>query len=182
MIDKITKLAAVEEVLDDLHKNGIIGNYAIGGAVAAAFYSEPVNTIDLDIFFMFDPPQTGIILSLAPIYEYLNERGYEFDHEFIYIAGWPVQFIESSHDPLWSDALRNARTMRVNQVEAKVLPPEHLAVMWAEAGRMKDLAKIEEFDKAHAMKRSVLLDVLEKFGKMEYWKGIQGKLSDEYRF
>lgn len=93
-----------------------------------------------------------------------------------------MQFIESSHDPLWSDALRNARTIKVNQVETKVLLPEHLVVMWAETGRTKDLAKIEEFDTARAMKRDVLLDVLERFGKMGYWKEIQGTLSDEYRF
>lgn len=182
MIDKISKLAAVAKVLDDLHEKGIIGSYAIGGAVAAAFYSQPINTIDLDIFFLFEPPQTGIIISLEPIYDFLRDRGYKFDHEFIYIAGWPVQFIESSHDPLWSDALRNARIMKVNQIEAKVLPPEHLVAMWSETGRTKDVAKIEEFDKAHAMKRELLLAVLERFGKLEQWKKIQDNLSDEYKF
>lgn len=39
MISKISKLATVEEVLADMHERRIIGAYAIGGAVAAAFSS-----------------------------------------------------------------------------------------------------------------------------------------------
>ena len=32
-------------------KDGVIEQYAIGRAVAAIFYIEPINTNDLDIFF-----------------------------------------------------------------------------------------------------------------------------------
>ena len=182
MSGKISKLAAVVKVLDDMHEKAVIGSYAVGGAVAAALHSQPISTIDLDIFFLFEPPQTGLILSLETIYNYFRERGYEFDKDFIYIAGWPVQFIESSHDPLWSDALKSAVTIKINEADVKVLPPEHLAAMWAETGRTKDLVKIEELDKAHSMKAQVLRGVLERFGKIEVWRKIQGGLSDEYKF
>jgi hypothetical protein len=182
MIDKISKLAGVEKVLSDMRDKGVIGRYAIGGAVAMAFYAEPINTIDLDIFFLFEPAQTGVVLSLEPIYAYCRDHGYEFDHEFVWIAGWPVQFIESSHDPLWKDGLMEAHTIEVNQTETKVLPPEHLAVMWSETGRLKDLAKIEEFSNTNVMKREVLLSVIERFGKMEQWRKIQENFSDEFRF
>lgn len=137
MIDKIPKLAAVVEVLSDMRRNGVIGENAIGGAVAAALYSQPISTIDLDIFFLFDPPQPGLILSLEPVYKYFKERDYTFDKDFIYVAGWPVQFIESSHDPLWTDALKNARVIKINNADVKVLPPEHLAAMWAGTGLRK---------------------------------------------
>jgi len=124
---EVTKLATVADILDDMRSKGIIGPYAVGGAVAAALYSQPISTIDLDIFFVFDPPQTGDILSLEPIYDYCRDRGFKFDHEFIYIGGWPVQFVESGHVPLWREALTLLRELEVDIRTINVLPPEHLA-------------------------------------------------------
>ena len=40
-------------IVEQLHANGVIGPYAIGGAVGAAFYLEPVATLDVDIFVLF---------------------------------------------------------------------------------------------------------------------------------
>lgn len=121
------KLIEVVGVLSDMQAKGVIGKYAVGGASAVAFYSEPIATKDLDIFFLFEPPQTGIILSLEAIYDYCSEKGYSFDHELVSIGGWPVQFVESSHDPLWKDALENAITFTFEGGSIDVLPPHHLA-------------------------------------------------------
>lgn len=38
------------KVLNRLVEEGIIGRYAVGGALGAMFYAEPVSTFDLDIF------------------------------------------------------------------------------------------------------------------------------------
>jgi hypothetical protein len=97
MGDRI-KIADVALVLIDMRKKGVVGKYAVGGASAVAFYTEPISTVDLDIFFLFDPPQSNIILSMEPIYDYCRENGYIYDHEFIMIGGWPVQFVESGND------------------------------------------------------------------------------------
>lgn len=37
-------------VLNELEREGAFSRYAIGGAMAATFYTEPVLTFDLDIF------------------------------------------------------------------------------------------------------------------------------------
>ena len=37
-------------IIEQLHADGVIGPYAIGGAVAAAFYLEPDATLDVDVF------------------------------------------------------------------------------------------------------------------------------------
>ncbi len=37
-------------VINSLETNGIIRRYAIGGAIALVFYTEPETTYDLDIF------------------------------------------------------------------------------------------------------------------------------------
>ena len=37
-------------VLNEMEANGVIDRYAIGGAVGATFYLEPVATLDVDVF------------------------------------------------------------------------------------------------------------------------------------
>jgi hypothetical protein len=49
-------------VLNELEHDGVIGRYAIGGAMGAAYYIEPVLTFDLDVFVML-PETEGILLS-----------------------------------------------------------------------------------------------------------------------
>lgn len=79
-------------VINEMEREGIIDRYAIGGAIAATLYVEPVQTYDLDIFVIFPVSPTGLI-SVSPIYAYLTERGYVAEGEAINIEGWPVQFL-----------------------------------------------------------------------------------------
>ncbi len=44
-----------------MQADGIIGAYAIGGAVGATFYLEPVATLDLDVFVSFRHAECGKI-------------------------------------------------------------------------------------------------------------------------
>lgn len=168
--------------LADMRAKGIIGQYAVGGASAVAFYAEPVSTKDLDIFFLFEPPQNSFILSLEPIYNYCRENGYSYDHEFISIGGWDVQFVESGHDPLWMDALANATTFAFDGSSIDVLPPEHLAVMWATVARPKDILKILHFASYEVLDPAKLKEILTRFDLIETWRKIQIGLPDEFRF
>lgn len=174
-------LVDVAAALDDMHLRGIIGRYAVGGASAVAFYAEPIATKDLDIFFLFEPPQSNLILSLEPIYIYCREKGYNYDHEFILIGGWPVQFVESSHDPLWKDALANSKKFSFDGGSINVLPAEHLAAMWASVARTKDILKIQHFVESDVLDAENLKSILVQFGLVESWQKIQGGLPDEYK-
>lgn len=176
------KLAYVASVLADMRTKGIIGTYAVGGASAVAFYTEPIATKDLDIFFLFEPPQSGALLSLGPIYNYCREKGFTYDHEFIKIDGWPVQFVESGHEPLWKDALANSITFSFDGESIDVLPPEHLAAMWASVARPKDILKIQHFAEGEVLDASKLKTLLLRFDMMDRWKKVQGGLAGELRF
>lgn len=176
------KLVDVAAVLSDMRSNGVIGKYAVGGASAVAFYTEPIATKDLDIFFVFEPPQSSVVLSLEPIYIYCREKGYTFDHEFINIGGWPVQFVESAHDPLWRDALENSITFTFDSESLDVLPAEHLAAMWAVVARPKDILKIQHFAESKVLDPGKLKAILERFELIETWRKIQGGLPDGLRF
>lgn len=176
------KLTDVADVLHEMKEKGIIGDYAVGGASAVAFYTEPISTKDLDIFFLFDPPQTGLILSLEPIYTYCREKGFPYNDEFISIGGWLVQFVESGHVPLWKDALANSVRFSFDGVDLNVLPPEHLAAMWATVARPKDILKIQHFVADEVLQTDKLKDLLTRFDLVETWRRIQGGLPNEFRF
>lgn len=55
-------------ILNQIRAAEIIGDYAIGGAVGATFYLEPVATLDVDVFVIFSGSETHPLLSLTPIY------------------------------------------------------------------------------------------------------------------
>jgi len=59
-------------ILNQMIADGVIENYAVGGAVGAMFYVEPFSTKDLDVFV---PTQGQLILEL-PEFEYLKSLGY----------------------------------------------------------------------------------------------------------
>jgi hypothetical protein len=181
MADRI-KMVDVASVLADMKAKGVIGKYAVGGASAVAFYTEPIATKDLDVFFLFEPPQSSTILSLEPIYNYCHENGYAYDHEFISIGGWPVQFIESGHSALWSDALAQSVTFSFDDETIDVLPPEHLAAMWADVARPKDILKIQHFAESEVLDPIKLKDLLNRFDLVEVWREIQGGLPNELKF
>lgn len=66
------------KVLNSMETDGVIGKYAIGGAVGALFYLEPADTADVDVFVSFRA-ENGALISLAPIYDWLREQGFD-DH------------------------------------------------------------------------------------------------------
>ena len=41
------------KVINQMQADGVIEQYAIGGAVGATFYLEPVATVDIDVFVSF---------------------------------------------------------------------------------------------------------------------------------
>jgi hypothetical protein len=53
---------------------GVIEEYAIAGAMAIVFWTEPVPTWDLDVL-VFLPPTAGPLVSLEGIYRWTSARG-----------------------------------------------------------------------------------------------------------
>lgn len=122
-------LDKVLRVLENMRSAGIIEKYAIGGAFAAVLHNEPISTIDLDIFFFLAEKNESPILSSNAIYDYAKNHGFSFDHEFVKIHGWLVQFVEASHSRLWTEAIENADTMRIEDLNISVMGKEHLVAM-----------------------------------------------------
>src|SRR5437763_15915767 len=96
----------------------VITNYAIGGAVGATFYLEPVSTLDVDIFIEVHAMAGSSIISLDRVFSYLRECNLTMEGEYIIIGGWPVQFLPPT-GPLIEEALTHAVEIDVEGMPAR---------------------------------------------------------------
>lgn len=149
-------------------KDGVIEQYAIGGAVAAIFYIEPINTNDLDIFFHVKDSSVGLDI-LAPLYEYLSGLGYKGQGEAIDIEGWPVQFLPI-FNPLLEEAVEQAKEIRFQRTKTRVMQAEHLVAMMLQTGRLKDHARIAQFMEHEVVDHGRLADILARHGLIKKWE------------
>jgi|SRR5208282_325218 len=161
-------MKATLEAVNQMQADGVIGKYAIGGAVGATFYLEPAATFDVDIFVTLPTAPGGVLLSLAPIYDYLKARGGRVQHEHIVIGGWPVQFLASNGE-LEQDAVEEAITTTVEGVSTRVMSAEHLVAIALRTGRSKDYARIVQFIEQDAVDRKKLRSVLERHELISKW-------------
>ena len=126
-------MRATLDMINRMEADGVIGRYAIGGAVGATFYLEPSATLDVDVFV--SPPHIpgGSLVTLAPLYAYLTAKGCVIEKEHIIIEGWPVQFLPPS-DALDEEAVDQAIDTEVEGIRTRVMTAEHLVAIALRTG------------------------------------------------
>ena len=156
-------------MLNELEKHGVFSRYAIGGAMAATFYTEPFLTFDLDVFVVL-PRTPGGLLTLAPVYDALRTRGYsEQENECIRIEGVPVQFLPA-YNTLVEEALNEAQEIMYEDVPARVLRSEHLLAICLQTGRSKDRERVRILREQAKLDQNFLADVLRRHQLEDKWK------------
>jgi hypothetical protein len=156
------------QVINQMKEDGVIENYAIGGAIAAMFYIDPFNTEDLDVFFAIRDME-GALDFLSPIYKYLTERGYQVEGVMINIEGWPVQFLPL-YNPLVEEAVERANETEYHQTPVRVIRAEHLVAIMLDTGRPKDYARITRFIEAGLVEMESLTDILSRHKLDKKWR------------
>jgi hypothetical protein len=171
----------IQEVIITINhmlSDGIIERYAIGGAVGATFYLEPVSTLDVDIFVSFASSPGSLLLSPAPIFDYLKSRGCSMEGEYVVIGGWPVQFLPPT-GPLGEEALSQAVKVDVGGIPACVFTAEHLAAIALQTGRAKDKARLLLFIESAALDNGRFQDIIVRHGLQSAWQRFERQfLSD----
>jgi hypothetical protein len=158
------------QMLNRMQADGVIGSYAIGGAVGATHYLEPAATLDVEVFVTPLPATAASsLLSLTPIYEYLIARGCPAQGEHIVIGEWPVQFLVPANS-LEQEALAEAKGTDVEGVPTRVMTAEYLAAIALNTGRAKDLARVVQFLEQEAVDRDKLNRILQKHDLTEKWE------------
>lgn len=156
------------EVLNSLETEGFFSRYAIGGAMAATFYTEPVLTFDLDVFMLLPSSASGLI-SLTPVYEALRARGYAEEQECVLIEGVPVQFLPA-YNSLLEEALTEARDVDYEAVRTRVLRAEHLIAICLQTGRAKDRERVHLLRAQSGLDFDYLADVLRRHSLAAKWE------------
>ena len=159
------------EIINRMEADGVIGQYAIGGAMAAIFYVEPFTTYDLDIFFALRA--SGGLVTLTPVYEYLAAVGYEAEGEAVNIEGWPVQFLPT-YNPLVAEAVERAVEIKFKGTPTRVVSAEHLVAIMLQTGREKDYARAAKFLDEAVVDVARLTDILSRHKLTDKWREFTG--------
>ncbi len=146
-------------------EEGIIGRYAVGGAMGAMFYAEPVSTFDLDIFVVLPHLDSGLI-TLAPLYDHLASLGYTSEGECVNIEGVPVQFLPA-YNSLVEEALREAEIIEYRSTPVRVMTAEHLIAIAIQTGRPKDRVRVALLLEEAQIDRNRLDSILKRYSLIE---------------
>jgi len=148
--------------------DGVLETYAIGGAIAATFYLEPVLTEDVDVFVHI-AVEMPLFRELSPIYEFLASKGYSPKREHVEIEGWDVQFLLYDQDEITAEAVENASIFDYEGVLVRVMMPEYLVAIMLKTGRPKDYARASAFLEQKKVDVDSLAVLISRFGLEEQW-------------
>jgi len=157
-------------ILNELESARLVERHAIGGAMAAYFYAEPVVTEDLDVFVLFQI--SGGLVTLTPIYDFLKQRGATEEREHLWLAGTLVQLIPA-YDALTEEAVREAVEKTVGQAKTRVMRVEHLIAIALKTGRAKDYARIALLLEEADVNQARLQDILGRHDLQSRWEKIK---------
>ncbi len=164
-------------VLNELGKKGLVERYAIGGGIAVLYYAEPVLTYDLDVFCVL-PVEREEVITLSPIYKYLQKKGYKTDGEHIVIEGVPVQFIPA-YNKLVKEALHEAVEIKYKQTETRIVRAEHLIAIMLQTYRPKDRERMLLILDEIQIDTLYLDGVLERYGLLKKWNDFKRRYDEE---
>lgn len=165
---KQPSLLKIFKLLEQMEKEGILSQWAIGGSIGVMFYTEPYLTKDIDIFLYVKPTRTGLI-DMGFIYNWLRDKGYsKFKGQSIIVEDWLVDFIPTK-EGLIDEAVFKTNIFKINNIKIKVMPPEYLIALALESGRKQDYAKVEKILQQSNINKKKLTRILKKFGLYEKW-------------
>lgn len=168
----------VIEIINRMRTDGVIDRYAIGGAVGATFYLEPVATLDVDVFVEFHAQSGSPIVTPEAIFKYLRAQGCTMEGEYVVIAGWPVQFLPSGN-ALVEEALAQSVTKDVEGTPARVFTAEYLAAIALQTGRAKDKARVLQFFEAGALDLTRFQELIRRHGLTSQWQQFERQFLKE---
>lgn len=165
---------AIQDVISELNRvqsEGLVSDYAVGGAVAAQAYTEPADTEDVDVFVLIPGGDGKSLNPITTVTGNLVAHGAEWNGPYLIIGGWPVQILMGPGTPLYNDAIVDARPHDFGgEVTGRIMGPEYLALIALDTGRQKDYLRVAEFVKRGKVDRAKLLQMIEKYGLAERWK------------
>lgn len=150
--------------INQMVTDGVIKDYALGGAMGAMFYIEVSSTSDMDMFcaLAHEPLASGIVL-LNPLTDYLEKKGYKTSALGAIIEGIEVQF-QFPADALGVESIATARTFDLDGIPVRVMMPEYLVAHMVKLNRSKDRTRLIRFIETQGFDPSAVFDILQSHG------------------
>lgn len=158
------------QVINALVEEGVIEDYALGGATALLFYAEPALTYDIDIFIILHAEQdNNKLIDLSPLYKSLEAKRYFPEKEHVIIEGVPVQFIPV-YNPLIEEAVTQAVLANYEGIKIKILKIEYLLAIMIDTNRPKDRERIHQLLDDVSLNQNLLDEILQRHALKEKWE------------
>lgn len=164
MAREVPAFADALRALNSLKSEGVVEEYAVAGAMALLFWTEPVATYDLDVL-VFLPESGQPLVTLEPLYRWAERQGYATSEEHIIIEGVPTQLVPSPNR-LADEAVESAEALDYEGIPVRVVRPEYLIALYLEPAartpkRRERAASLLEWP---GLNRGLLDEILERHG------------------
>jgi hypothetical protein len=164
-------------VLLQLRDEKVLAEFAIGGAVAASFYTPAIATEDLDIFAFLVPSASGLLV-LTPLYNRLRELGGRVESEFVVLGTWPVQILPA-YTPLVEEAVTRAVNQSFEDLTVRVVDANYLCAIALQTGRAKDYLRIHMLIESGHVSGDVLAGLVIRFALSQRWAMYQQRYPND---
>jgi hypothetical protein len=166
-------------VINEMQADGIIGEYAVGGAFAAIVHRVEIDfTDDIDVYIVLNPSPGQSLVSLIPIHRYLEARGYGLNRDgYPVIANWQVQFLPANK-PLLKEALDESVVTEIDGVPVRVFTSEHLAAVAFDLGRPKDKMRLPRFLSSTGFDEDNFSKILGRHDMLDRWRKFKTQILD----
>lgn len=145
------------KVFHRLSEKGIFEDYAIGGAIAVNYYTEPRNTQDLDLYFLIDDKGYHLL------WETLRSMGYKAKGQRVIVEEVPVDMFPVSIHPIYEEALQKAIRVKVDGITVKIFSPEYLMVTKLMAFRERDRGDISDLFQFSKVNMNLLRSIIRRY-------------------
>jgi len=160
------------KLANEMEGKGIIGKYAIGGAIGTIYWTEAYATKDLDLFLRLPSSRGGLII--MPFMNYLAAQGYSFTAQYVKVGNLMVDFL-GVYNPLTEEALDNAVEIDVYNIPTRVFRPEYLLTIALQTGRVQDLEKIIKLYEQCQLDEKYLEKIIERHELTGKWNEFKEK-------
>lgn len=173
---------ATLEAINQMQADGLISCYALSGATAAIYYSEPATVLEIEVLVIlpFDP--NGESASLTALQEYLVGQGCNAsnasDRCFV-IGGWPVRFVVARNN-LEREAVAASLPVPINGLRAFVVMAEHLIAIALSETRSSDRVWMLRLTERDAIDELVLKSIVTSHGLLERWAEFERDFSPRF--
>ncbi len=172
-------MKATLDIINQMQADGVIAHYALGGGVAASYYTEPATILEIEVFVILPFNPNGPQAAIAALRAYLVSHGCEPDGEYFEISSWPVQFLVANSDGE-REAVASSLPVPVDDERTWVMMAEHLIALMVSANPPEDRIWMLRLIEADAVDELTLKAIMKTHGLTAQWERFEKQFPPQF--